>query len=173
MSSSTIKTRVIFLDVDGVLCLAGASLYALGNKKTFHEPAVSLLKELVESATALQTQTQIVVISSWRTKQTSLDGVATRLSESGISNDCMRGATPAIARERRDEEIVAWLEENGDSEEEAISWVVLDDSDSKFGGKFGAKVRKHLVHIDSSYGIRDVDVKMALRLFAKQATKLK
>ncbi len=56
--------NVIFLDIDGVLCLASTGgLYALPGQKKFHQPSVDQLKEVVDQSKAV-----LVMSSSWRLK---------------------------------------------------------------------------------------------------------
>ena len=155
---------ILFLDVDGVLCLAGAGLYQLPEKRTLHPPAVSFLKKLIEETNCL-----VVVISSWRKKEKTLLLLKKRLEEEGglpVGSIEKERVTPVIERKKRDEEVVLWLKENGREEKEG-GWAVLDDSDGKFEGREGGVVRKRLVCVRSSVGISEGDFIRAKRLLLK------
>ena len=153
-SSNQPQQPILFLDVDGVLCLAGPGLYQLPHQRSLHSPSVSLLKQLIEETDCL-----VVVSSSWRKKKNSLLLLKEKLEKEGeLREGCVgeERVTPVVGRGKRDEEIVGWLRGCGE-EMEGRRWAVLDDSEGKFGGEEGKEVKRHLVVVRSSVGFSEGD----------------
>mmetsp|Transcript_32041 Transcript_32041/g.43886 ORF Transcript_32041/g.43886 Transcript_32041/m.43886 type:complete len:170 (+) Transcript_32041:83-592(+) len=149
---------ILFLDIDGVLCLPGAGMYQLDHKKEFHPPAVARLRELIE-----QTEAKIVVSSSWRKKKGLMESMTQKLEgDGGFPAGTIIGATPSLDRSKRDEEIGQWLSDHGYSFEND-HWVVFDDSDSKFSGEKSVTIRKRLILVNRQKGISDGDCIQAKR----------
>lgn len=55
---------IVFLDVDGVLCLAGKGLYALPGKRTFDETALNQLKNIINKSGAKVFKLRFLLIKS-------------------------------------------------------------------------------------------------------------
>jgi HAD domain in Swiss Army Knife RNA repair proteins len=160
---------ILFLDVDGVLCLAGPGLYVVGGAKnrSLHGPAVEELEKLLS---AVDDRLRIVVSSSWRQSADSMDALKEKLRRQGMEGIELE-STPVIARHRRDEEIAAWLEANveGGLAVAGLRFAVLDDSgDEKFGGKHAKIVKEHLVRVGSA-GFGEPERLRAVRLLRLRA----
>merc|ERR1712008_546000 len=147
-----LEQPVVFLDLDGVLCLAGTGMYALPGRRTFDSGAISALRGLV-----VQTKAKLVLTSSWRKRQADLTQATKLLHNEGFT---MAGHTVDIEKHCRDEEIVAWLT----AEKCTSQWVVLDDSLDKFAGAQKTVVAKKLVLVDASKGFTAADADRALKI---------
>lgn len=137
------KSRVIFLDVDGVLLPAGSveTIFIEGvalpirdtiKEGDFNVPALENLRKIVE-----KTGATIVLSSEWRRSETLYSSIGAVLKSHDLP--AFRGATPILqARpdlasskidaaitwcERRAREIGKWLKENKD----VTAWVAIDD----------------------------------------------
>jgi len=140
------KSRVIFLDIDGVLlpagsletiCIDGSYLpvRALLVDHDFNAAAMNNLRSIV-----LQTGASIVLSSEWRRTESMRDSIGVALRTRSLPQ--MRCSTPVfkprpellqqdpgiIWCERRAREIGAWLKKNP----EVKSWVALDDLDFRW-----------------------------------------
>mmetsp|Transcript_9617 Transcript_9617/g.14485 ORF Transcript_9617/g.14485 Transcript_9617/m.14485 type:complete len:165 (-) Transcript_9617:21-515(-) len=151
---------IIFLDIDGVLCLAGAGLYQLPGRKKFEENAVKSLLSLCETFPLAK----LVIISSWRQKKSSMKELGEKLVGLGFKSDTIYGSTPVINRNKRDEEIACFLE----SCPTLKHFTILDDSDEKFNGSAAKRLRPHLTLIDSSKGLTQSDVLRAKKQLEKE-----
>jgi len=137
------KTRVIFLDIDGVLLAAGSleTIFIDGAcmpvrarlvDHDFSAASMNNLRNIV-----LQTGASIVLSSEWRRTESMRDSIGIALRKFGLPQ--LRSSTPVfkprpellqqdpgiIWCERRAREIGAWLKQNPDVK----SWVALDDLD--------------------------------------------
>jgi hypothetical protein len=137
------KTRVIFLDIDGVLLPAGSveTIFIDGAAlpirahlvdRDFSPAAMTALRSIVQ-----QTGASIVLSSEWRRTDSMKDSIGMGLRTHGLRQ--LRGSTaifkprpdlldrdPGIIWcERRAREIGAWLKQNP----EVKAWVALDDLD--------------------------------------------
>lgn len=115
-------TRIVFLDVDGVL-----NTQSSREEDVNHLPPPELLqnlKFLVDS-----TQCKIILSSTWRLsdyKRSQLDHV---FLQYGLA---INGATPDLektAKGDRVDEILLWLEMHAAKSEHVQAWVVVDDMD--------------------------------------------
>ncbi len=99
--------KVIFLDVDGVICLDGQNM---------DQVAMSCLKEIVE-----KTQAKVVISSTWRLYHQHLSYLREELNKIGI--DPLDVTEDLKGLNRRHDEISKWLADHPDVEKFAI----LDD----------------------------------------------
>ena len=116
------QTRVIFLDVDGVL-----------NSRTSREAANSDVPptEIMEHLKFLidNTQSKIILSSTWRLvdhKRTQLENL---FLQYGLS---VNGSTPDLeksAKGDRVDEILLWLEMRAAKSEHVHAWIAIDDMD--------------------------------------------
>lgn len=117
--------RIVFLDLDGVLCTPRAAL-ALGDFgliRTFDPVAVAFLNRLYEAV-----EYEIVVSSTWRREAY----MPILLQATGIHAPCFRGnawrtgeaiRAPGEGMVSRPREIATWITENGPVDE----YLILDD----------------------------------------------
>lgn len=139
------KSRVIFLDVDGVLLPAGSveTIFIDGvalpvrdtiKENDFNVAALENLRKIVE-----QTGATIVLSSEWRRSETLYSSIGAVLKSHDLP--AFRGATPLLTArpdlssmkldsaiiwcERRAREIGKWLKDNKD----VTAWVAIDDLD--------------------------------------------
>ncbi len=108
MKSNKQISKVVVLDVDGVLCLGGPTLA---------RPCLNNLKRIVTDGV------DIVVSSTWRLYQSHFNSLCGALHEYGMPKPV--GVTPDLSTENqtRAYEILEWL----DKHPEAKQWVILDD----------------------------------------------
>eukprot|EP01080_Neovahlkampfia_damariscottae_P011475 gene11475-4639_t len=144
---------VLFLDIDGVLCL---NKIKLPKNLTFDETSAENLKLFIN-----EIKPKIILSSTWRYKNAQIERLDTLFEQHQIPK--ISGVTPNISRNQRDEEICEWLEKNSNPK----LWIAFDDGDL-LSGKEKAKMKGHTMRIDSSKGITDFDVKMAIKSIEKQ-----
>jgi|ERR1035437_8087458 hypothetical protein len=101
------KMKVIFLDVDGVLCLDGSNMDPV---------AMTCLKDILT-----KTGAKIVMSSTWRLFDNLSKALVDALANVGIDEPI--GKTPYLARMKRHVEIEKWLSENP----EVHKYAVIDD----------------------------------------------
>jgi hypothetical protein len=137
-----VRTRVIFLDIDGVLApIPDASHYG-----DLERTCVETLNDLVARSGA-----DVVVSSSLRFGKT-VPELQALLDNCGFMGHVV-GKTPTDRAGRsRGEEIAAWLAENP-----IDGWVILDDHRDM------GNLVSSLVQTDPAVGLRPVDVALALQ----------
>ena len=120
------RMKIIFLDIDGVLCTLST------HWKTFHPDCVKALKRVLEVTGA-----KIVLSSAWRhgfidwrteehclvDSKNAITVMKELFTECGLPADSIIGKTPFNLSEHRGKEISLWLEQNSGVK----SFVVLDD----------------------------------------------
>ena len=138
---------VLFLDVDGVLCLGGGEM--------LEQMPLRALQALCEAASA-----EVCVSSDWRRDERLATMLHDALVEHGIS--CV-GATPKRSRgqELRPVEIREWLEAHGGSDGRA--WIAIDDRllPAETGGWFVQPL--NFLHVDPRHGLTPAQCDTALR----------
>lgn len=143
---------LVFLDVDGVLCL--------GNEQQLENAPLCALQHLCASASA-----DVVVTSDWRRDPALLAELTAALSRRGIR---CAGQTPQRSRyqELRPVEIREWFEANGGADNRA--WVALDDRHlpEETGGDFVGAT--HFVLVDPRYGLTTALSKAAAASLRRQ-----
>lgn len=112
------NVKIIFLDIDGVLCLDGT---------TFHPDRVQQLKRIVDSVP----DCELILSSSWRLSPSLSSAVDINLVDAGIKT-CM-DLTPDFGDGPRSKEIQAWLDEHPNISKFAI---IDDDVDAEIPGHF-------------------------------------
>lgn len=164
-------TRVIFLDIDGVLNSAfwnDSHQREISDGTLIEEEKVSLLAELVR-----RTGAKIILHSGWRTwfdlelrpLRKEAEKLLELLEKEGLRLD---GATPDLTTEEirrtkkfslvKAEEILSWIRMH----KEVTGWVVLDDLDLH-----NAQVEEHQVRPDPTAGLTAEDVEMAAEILMK------
>lgn len=114
------QTKVIFLDIDGVVCTRRVHV-AYKDSGTWHRPdpvAVRLLNRLCADTGAV-----VVISSSWRNTDSrgDIEAMLRRGGFSGRFHDDW--ATPSLVGGFRGDELAAWLA----AHPETGAWVALDD----------------------------------------------
>lgn len=176
------RTRVIFLDVDGVLLPAGSveTIFidgiALPVRETMKETDFSTgaLENL--RAIVMQTGATIVLSSEWRRSDSLTSSIAAVMKSYELP--VIRDLTPILTPrpelqkydsaivwcERRAREIGKWLKEH----KEVTAWVAIDDLDFSWADSVrivGTPYCKHRsVHTDPSKCILDSDAAEAVRI---------
>ena len=144
---------IVFLDVDGVICLDGGAC-------TLLPVAMRALQSLCAVSSAV-----VVVSSDWRRDKTSLKRLQKALADLGIR--CI-GSTPQRSRgqELRPVEIREWFEPTIVPSTRA--WVALDDRHlpGETGGSFVQPI--NFVHIDPRNGLTPALAGVALRKISLQ-----
>ena len=159
---------VIFLDVDGVICTALS--YRLTKllridwlRQIFDPVSLFWLRRLTAKFGA-----RIILTSTWRDALTMEDdwgkalisNLYGRMEQNGTP---IAGATPVIYSGDRSTEIHAWLEDNP-----CDSYVIFDDHD-RF--REFPHVRRGLIMIEHSEGIRYPHYRTAVRLLSQNSNK--
>lgn len=130
-------TRVIFLDIDGVL-----TSFACDDGL---DPAcLHRLDRLVRDTGA-----SLVLISSWRDRY-GLDATATRLADAGLETPLLE-AVPLLLRQSRSAEIYAYLR----ARREPVTFVILDDVLAD------GSLRQRQVLVDAFVGLQPRDLDLA------------
>lgn len=130
-------TRVIFLDIDGVL-----TSFAYDDGL---DPACLLrLDGLVRDTGA-----SLVLISSWRDRY-GLDATAARLADAGLETPLLE-AVPLLLRQSRSAEIHAYLR----TTREPVTFVILDDV------LVDGSLRQRQVLVDAFVGLQPGDLDLA------------
>lgn len=152
LSAAEVPLRIIFLDVDGVLNTTPRGLHSDGGGG-----APRVLDECVQRLANLvrDTQSHIVLSTSWRSCLGLKAELHNKLLGAGLSSNCIIGQTPNIGWTERGREICDWLAIA--SATEISSWVVLDDMDlsecSELSGRF--------IWVDDEFGLSDSNVEAA------------
>jgi hypothetical protein len=133
-------TRVVFLDIDGVL--------AHTSSNDLLDPAcLARLDEMLRVTSA-----QLVLTSSWR-DTFGVPETQRRLAAAGLQARIYE-AVPAMPQATRSDEIVAYLAGRRGLEQ----FVILDDT------PVDKRLRSRLVLIDDFVGLTDTDIALARRL---------
>lgn len=156
--------KVIFLDIDGVLCTPlsfrlNQLLRLPIDRQRFDPLALFYLRRLVRRSGA-----RIVLSSSWRDGLTTddpfcraiMDNLFAQLEANGTP---ISDATPLLSTGDKGGEIALWLERNSPCRQ----YVILDDHDC-FASR--PEVRTHWVPIPDSNGLRRRECRAAMRLLA-------
>jgi hypothetical protein len=136
-----INLNIIFLDIDGVM----NSTKDRFSTRLENDIYWIRLKRLVD-----ETNSAIVLSSSWRMGNSGRDIVHKRLQQFGMD---FIDVTPIFSGQHRGREIADWL-----SRHEVESFVILDDE-----GDMDELV-DHLVKTDMNVGLQDNDVDKAISL---------
>ena len=110
-------TRIIFLDIDGVL-VSYKSARQFGHYRTFLPSSVNALNHILESTGA-----QIVISSAWGI-QHGFDELKAIFNQQGIDSSKIIDTTPRTMSRLRGDEIGSWLRTFEDTIE---SFVIIDD----------------------------------------------
>lgn len=182
------RSRVIFLDIDGVLLAAGSleTIFIDGAampvrarlaNHDFNDSAMTNLRSVV-----MQTGASIVLSSEWRRTESMKDSIGIGLRSRGLPQ--LRGSTPVfkprpellqqdpglIWCERRAREIGQWLKLNPDVK----SWVALDDLDFNWADsarECGTPLLKHRsVCTDAQKCLTSDDANEAVRILLEAPT---
>jgi hypothetical protein len=150
-------TRVIFLDIDGVL-------HGFRDTTHFKPSCVEALRRIVVS-----TEARIVLSSSWRCTPETIAAVDTALAAVGIAP--VIGCTPTKKQLRsRVAEILNWLERNP-ALKKSRAFVCLDDMDLATGAKDGSRsaICENVVRTDPDEGLTESDAKQAIQILTSAA----
>ena len=146
--ASSTPSKVIFLDVDGVLHPFTANSF-------FQANCLAALRRIVG-----ETGAAIVLSSSWQSSEASLAMVNRALRTNGlptvVDKTLPSGAT-ATSEEGRAREIARWVETHAD--QCSGGWVVLDDMDVQPHLPAG-----HVVRTRAESGLTDRDAELAVEL---------
>ena len=152
---------IVFLDVDGVLCLDNSS--TLPEQRKLEPASLQSLKTLCDACCAA-----VVVSSDWRRFPELQSRLLTALKQVGV--ECV-GCTPqrATRQELRPVEIREWLAAH---EGQGRAWVALDDRflPAETGGAFVTPL--HFVSIDPRYGLTPALAEAAARQIHLQHQRL-
>ena len=110
------KMKVIFLDIDGVVCLHKDKKNWDNDEEVFDEDCCKRLKEIMQA-----TGSKLVLSSSWRLFPESIEYVFDQFEPYGITPKDFIGITPLLGE--RGAEILQYLESRRDID----SFIALDD----------------------------------------------
>lgn len=154
-------SKVIFLDVDGVLNIFSDSYYTTrfredGSIKHIEEHLVERLLWLMNKTGAV-----LCISSSWRGD---MDDLQLQMEKSGFNLwDRVVGKTPSFYNGGRGDEIAAWIANRTNIEK----YVVLEDEiDDVCGKKCSSIPREFVVEVNMKTGITDDDVKKAIEILS-------
>ncbi|CAJ1400172.1 unnamed protein product [Effrenium voratum] len=167
-------TRVVFLDVDGVLNsaaehAAGSDYIPVGSGGLWLERNLLLrLRDLLHVG-----QAHVVVSSSWRREQAAIEALKIACAQVGIALWRFIGQTCEIrvgrtAASRRVAEIQAYLRCSAQRPNFAPrlgvqQWVALDDMD--LASQCPQHLRKNMIRTDPHHGLQPEQVQAALQVF--------
>lgn len=158
-------SRYLFLDIDG--CINSAHYIwnfeqvngrdaEIGSIDHIEEERVKIFNSLF----TVLPDIKIVLSSDWRLDH-SPEEMTSLLRQKGYIGPDIISSTPDLNTQRGDE-VLAWLKENVDIENDLYSFCALDDnSDFK-------SMRRFLIQTDMHYGIRDSDVKRVVSLLSRE-----
>jgi len=132
------STRIIFLDIDGVLIINGT----FGFDQTCMENLQRIVKE---------TKAKIVLSTSWRLFPQSRERANTKLEEFGMRSI---GFTPTL-QENRSVEILQWLKGHP-----VTNWIAIDDMNLSYN----EGMEGHFVLIKDTQGLTSSDADQAIKL---------
>eukprot|EP00931_Biecheleriopsis_adriatica_P066078 TRINITY_DN40496_c0_g1_i1.p1 TRINITY_DN40496_c0_g1~~TRINITY_DN40496_c0_g1_i1.p1 ORF type:complete len:272 (+),score=71.57 TRINITY_DN40496_c0_g1_i1:64-879(+) len=178
------RSRVIFLDVDGVLLPSGSveMIYIDGvmlpvraaREADFSHAALNNLRSIVQ-----QTGASIVLSSEWRRKEEMRDNINRTLSSQEmpgiVDSTPIFQPTPDLVKQRLDQAIVwaerrareigSWLRAHKDT---VKAWVCIDDIDFSWADSVkaqGTPLLKHRsVHTNPKHCITEKDAQEAVRI---------
>ncbi len=110
------KMKVIFLDIDGVVCLHKDKKNWDNDEEVFDAECCNRLKEIMQA-----TESKLVLSSSWRLFPESIEYVFSQFEPHGITRRDFIGITPLLGE--RGEEILQYLE----SHRTVDSFIAIDD----------------------------------------------
>lgn len=149
------SSRVLFLDVDGVLNNEtwAQEVYAKEGVRVYREDrleerALLLLKEIIDRTGAV-----IVVSSAWRRFPDAYEHLAEWLEKYGMS---IYDKTP-ILDTYRGQEIRSWLTQHL----EVTHYAILDDLDDM------GHLMPHFVHTNYMFGLREKNVERCVKLLTE------
>jgi hypothetical protein len=129
--------KIIFLDIDGVLCLRG---------EVFEGDLVMNLRSVVEATGA-----QIVLSSDWRRDRASVELCRQKLQAYGLDFiDCTPSLSPKILQ--RPKEILQWKNQYCDSGRDISAWIAIDDRNLP-AEKQGDELQGHFVRTNIRIGL--------------------
>lgn len=146
--------KVIFLDIDGVLCTQESMRVAreLGNtakssrqREAFYEPAVAVFNKFIESTGA-----KVVISSAWRTAQT-VQSMQEMFDRNNIKCEII-GLTPDDPDGIRGLEIWSWLLNN---REKWTDYLVIDDEGFDIANYIPANKFVHVKDGLMGYGLEE------------------
>eukprot|EP00929_Paragymnodinium_shiwhaense_P117072 TRINITY_DN8723_c0_g1_i2.p1 TRINITY_DN8723_c0_g1~~TRINITY_DN8723_c0_g1_i2.p1 ORF type:complete len:370 (+),score=92.54 TRINITY_DN8723_c0_g1_i2:103-1212(+) len=150
---------VVFLDVDGVL-------HSLYGDDLFKPSSCAVFEKIVR-----QTGAAIVLSSTWRTQQRSVNMLNQFLCSRRLPQIVERTKDLSAAMRRhvpREREICEWL----DRHPEVKCWIAIDDMDLQSDdNEWARRLRGHFVHTSSNIGLIAHNGEQAIRLMAQQAEK--
>ena len=152
IQSDRYYTRVVFLDVDGVLH-TGVNNNA---RHLFHEHCMANLREIVHGPLA---DVGIVLSSSWRSTQRQVDEVNKQLKQHSIA--LLVGVTTLDGFKSRSDEILSWVE----AHPRVKSFVALDDMD--LSKPHGDRFAQNFVHVDVDVALTKADAERALAILSR------
>ena len=162
-------SRIIFLDVDGVL----NSALSMDCTRALEAPLLNRLARIIS-----KTGAQLVVSSSWKNDPTSMNTLIDRCEQAGIDKSCFVGTTPtlkppevldhstgnldysAMGIMARVMEIKASLAELRHRSETELVWIVIDDLELGFD----TDVRPHFVKTSREEGLTEQTADLAIQL---------
>lgn len=115
-----VPTKIVFLDIDGVL---NSYRNALNLSQLVDKALLKILKRILDETGAV-----IVLSSNWRYYTQTRHTLNTLLTEDGIQ--CPISCTPRLECNRLDE-IIFWLQDNTDFNENRLKHVVIEQTVSK------------------------------------------
>lgn len=127
--------KVVFLDIDGVLCTSRTML--IGHDHRFDPIGVAMLRRLFDD----HPDWRIVMSSTWRM----FGGAGAVLRSHGLMNTHQDEATGQDPKMFRSNEIQAWL----DAHPEVEHYLIIDDEEGDIVGEH----KKHLVKTSMMNGI--------------------
>ncbi|KAL3933516.1 MAG: hypothetical protein SGPRY_000245 [Prymnesium sp.] len=155
--ASPAPSKLIFLDIDGVICCNSIS--------RLEEAKLKQLKRVVSETG----NTKVVLSSDWRRQQALKRLVVTTLKQYGIK--CI-GATPqrSMMQPVRPMEILSWLSANGPSVEGGVTaWIAIDDRNLLLESG-GQDLKGHFVHTHISTGLTVTKADQAIKLLNAEET---
>ncbi|MDE7464451.1 MAG: hypothetical protein K2M48_05420 [Clostridiales bacterium] len=123
------KIKVLFLDIDGVLCLHEEGVVNWGentNDDVFDEQCCRRLKEIIEA-----TDCKLALSSFWRLQKRDCLNILRQLKPFGITSADFIGGTPLM--DHRGDEVMTFIERHP----EIGTFVAVDDEDYS-GDRFPA-----------------------------------
>eukprot|EP01084_Bolivina_argentea_P282505 483588_1 len=149
MSKMQKETKIIFLDVDGVLnCVKSIK----NDTNDIHILDSDMLKRL--KCIITQTNAKVVISSSWKDVPHALQKLYTALSEYDI--ECVGCCTQLDFKSNRTHEIKYWLAINT-KKLNVINWIAIDDIPLH---EYDKKLMKnHFIHTNIQTGLTDNLVK--------------
>ena len=143
--------KIIFLDIDGVLCLP----------PKWHKNEEAFSKQCCKNLTRIvkETGAKIVVSSSWRLHEDNWKLMLKILRKNKFDVKCIIGKTDIVRiSSNRGQEIEAWLSNNFNIK----SFVILDDEVFDM-----IHLSKNIVHCNPEVGLTEADADKAIQILNK------